>query len=288
MISSQDKAEVLVEALPWLQRLRGKIVVVKFGGNAMINQSLKSAFAQDIVFLAMCGVKVVVSHGGGPQISTALESAGIASQFKGGLRVTTPEIMTVVRNVLVNEVRSELVDLITSHGAQAVGLSGEDEKLFVAEKRGVVIDGEEVDIGLVGDVVEVNASIVKSTLERGHIPVVTSVAFDSHGQLHNVNADTAAAALATALHAEKLILLTDVQGLFRDWPTSTEIISSIASAELSQLLPTLSDGMIPKMEACLRAVNSGVSKAHVIDGRVAHSLLLELATDQGIGTEVVA
>jgi acetylglutamate kinase len=282
-----EKAAVLTEALPWIEQFHGKTLVVKYGGNAMVDDELKQAFASDIVFLRHCGVKVVVVHGGGPQISDMLARLGIDSEFRGGLRVTTPEAMDVVRMVLTGKVGRELVGLLNAHGPYAVGLSGEDAGLFTAERRTALIDGEQVDIGLVGDVVDVRPETVHDLIDAGRIPVVSTVAPDEDGQVHNVNADTAAAALATALRAEKLVVLTDVAGLYRDWPVSDEIITEIDTDELSGLLPTLSAGMVPKMEACLRAVKSGVSRATVIDGRVPHSLLLEIFTDEGIGTQVV-
>jgi acetylglutamate kinase len=282
-----EKAAVLTEALPWIKQFHGRTLVVKYGGNAMVDEGLKQAFASDIVFLRHCGVKVVVVHGGGPQISEMLGRLGIHSEFRGGLRVTTPEAMDVVRMVLTGKVGRELVGLLNAHGPYAVGLSGEDAGLFTAERRTALIDGEQVDIGLVGDVVDVRPETVQDLIDAGRIPVVSTVAPDEDGQVHNVNADTAAAALATALQAEELVVLTDVAGLYRDWPVSDEIIAEIDTDELSGLLPTLSAGMVPKMEACLRAVKSGVSRATVIDGRVPHSLLLEVFTDAGIGTQVV-
>jgi acetylglutamate kinase len=286
-VAAVEKAAVLTEALPWIKQFHGKTLVVKYGGNAMVDEDLKQAFASDIVFLRHCGVKVVVVHGGGPQISEMLARLGIDSEFRGGLRVTTPEAMDVVRMVLTGKVGRELVGLLNAHGPYAVGLSGEDAGLFTAERRTALIDGEQVDIGLVGDVVDVRPETVHDLIDAGRIPVVSTVAPDEDGQVHNVNADTAAAALATALRAEKLVVLTDVAGLYRDWPVSDEIIAEIDTDELSGLLPTLSAGMVPKMEACLRAVKSGVSRATVIDGRVPHALLLEIFTDEGIGTQVV-
>lgn len=288
MMDAPAKAKVLVEALPWLRKFSGKVVVVKFGGNAMVDPSLQAAFAEDLAFLRMCGVKVVVSHGGGPQINAALERLGIQSEFKAGLRVTTPEVMDVVRMVLAGQVQRELVGALNAHGPLAVGLTGEDGQLFTAERREAMVDGETVDIGLVGDVVSVNSAVVEALLDAGRIPVVSSIAAGIDGQVYNVNADTASAALAISLSAEKLLMLTDVPGLYRNWPESTEVVSSISVAELRTMLPSLATGMLPKMEACLRAVEGGVSKAHVIDGRVQHSVLLELITDHGIGTEVFA
>ncbi len=282
------KAATLVEALPWLERFHGKVVVIKYGGNAMTDDTLKQAFADDIVFLRLAGLKPVIVHGGGPQISTMLDRLGIDSEFRGGLRVTTPEAMDVVRMVLVGQVGRELVGLVNQHGPFAVGLSGEDAGLFTAERRGALVDGELVDIGLVGDVVDVRAEAVRDLIDTGRIPVVSSVAPDVDGIVHNVNADTAAAALAVALAAEKLVMLTDVAGLYRDWPDTSEVVSQISAKELDAMLPSLASGMVPKMEACLRAVRDGVPTATVIDGRVPHSVLLEVFTDAGIGTMVTA
>jgi len=284
---AQDKAGTLVEALPWLERFHGKVVVVKYGGNAMADDALKKAFADAIVFLRLAGLKPVVVHGGGPQISTMLGRLGIVSEFRGGLRVTTPEAMDVVRMVLVGQVGRELVGLVNRHGPFAVGLSGEDAGLFTAERRGVVVEGEDIDIGLVGDVAQVRPEAVRDLIEAGRIPVVSSVAPDRDGVVHNVNADTAAAALAVALDAEKLVVLTDVGGLYRDWPASTEVIDEIGADELSALLPHLDAGMVPKMAACLHAVRGGVPEATVLDGRLPNALLLEVFTDAGVGTMVV-
>ena len=287
MIDAAGKAAILIEALPWLERYVGKVMVIKYGGNAMIDDELKAAFAQDIVFLRMVGVKPVVVHGGGPQISAMLQRLGIASEFRGGLRVTTPEAMDVVRMVLMGQVNRELVGLLNAHGPLAVGLSGEDAGLLTAERKGIQLDGEEVDLGLVGEVTEVRPEAVLDLIKAGRIPVVATVAPDEDGLVHNVNADTAAGAIAAALGAERLIVLTDVPGLYADWPNSTEVIRQIRAADLAAMLPSLAAGMIPKMEACLAAVEAGVPKATVIDGRVPHSLLLEIFTDEGIGTMVL-
>ncbi|MBB2943051.1 acetylglutamate kinase [Actinoplanes lutulentus] len=281
------KAEILIEALPWLERFQGSTIVIKYGGNAMIDPALQAAFAADIVFLRLVGIKPVVVHGGGPQISRMLKRLGIESEFRGGLRVTTPEAMDVVRMVLVGQVGRELVGLINQHGPYAVGLSGEDAGLFTAVRRGAVIDGEEVDLGRVGDVDEVNTSAVDDLIAAGRIPVVATVAPDRDGLLHNVNADTAASALAVALGARKLVVLTDVPGLYTNWPDTSSLTSEIDADELEKLLPSLESGMAPKMEACLRAVRGGVPAAHVVDGRVAHSTLLEVFTEEGFGTMVV-
>jgi acetylglutamate kinase len=281
-----EKASILTEALPWLETYAGKIVVIKYGGNAMIDEDLKRAFASDIVFMKRCGVHPVVVHGGGPQISDMLNRLGIESEFRGGLRVTSPEAMAVVRMVLTGQVGRDLVNLINRHSTVAVGMSGEDGGLFVAERRGTVIDGEEVDLGLVGDVVAVNTEAIVGLIGAGRVPVVASIAPDVHGVVHNVNADTAAAALAIALEAERLVVLTDVEGLYQDWPSSEEIIPELSASALEELMPTLESGMVPKMEACLRAVRGGLTRATVTDGRVPHALLLEIFTNTGIGTMV--
>ena len=284
---AQSKALTLVEALPWLERFRGALVVVKYGGNAMVDDELKAAFAQDIAFLRFAGLRPVVVHGGGPQIKAMLERLGLDTEFKGGLRVTTPEVMDVVRMVLTGQVGRELVGLLNQHGPVAVGLSGEDAGLFGARRRGVVLDGEEHDIGLVGDVVEVDPAAVLDLIDAGRIPVVSTVAPDDDGQVLNVNADTAAAALAVALGAAKFVVLTDVEGLYANWPDRSSLLAEVSADELEEMLPRLQSGMVPKMEACLRAVRGGVPKATVIDGRVRHSLLLEVFTSEGTGTMVV-
>ncbi len=281
------KARVLAGALPWLKRYHGKVVVVKYGGNAMTDDTLKRAFAEDIAFLRFAGFKPVVVHGGGPQISSMLDRLGIQSEFRGGLRVTTPEAMDVVRMVLVGQVQRELVGLINDHGPLAVGLSGEDAGLFTAKPTNTIVDGEEVDLGLVGEVASVRPESVLDLVEAGRIPVISSVAPDADGLVHNVNADTAAAALAIALNAEKLLVLTDVEGLYRDWPDSDDVFQEISPESLAELMPTLAAGMVPKMKACLQAVTGGVARATVVDGREPHAVLLELFTDEGIGTQVL-
>jgi acetylglutamate kinase len=284
---SLHPAEVLAGALPWLMEYYGKVVVVKYGGNAMIDDELKKAFAEDIAFMRYAGMKPVVVHGGGPQISKMLDKLGIESEFKGGLRVTTPEAMDVVRMVLVGQVQRELVGLINQHGHIAVGLSGEDAGLFTAKATNTVVDGEEVDLGLVGEVARVRPEAVEDLVEAGRIPVISSVAPDVNGLVHNVNADTAAAALAIALGAEKLMVLTDVEGLYRDWPDSDDVIQEISPASLADLMPDLDSGMVPKMRACYDAVTGGVPRATVVDGREPHAVLLELFTKEGVGTQVL-
>jgi acetylglutamate kinase len=301
MSDAQSKAGTLIEALPWIQRFAGTTMVIKYGGNAMVNDELRRAFAEDVVFLHHVGIHPVVVHGGGPQINAMLSRLGIESEFKGGLRVTTPEAMDVVRMVLTGQVGRELVGLINSHGPYAVGLSGEDGGLLRAVRTGTVVDGEEVDLGLVGEVIGVNPEGIVDILAAGRIPVISTVAPEvtdangaagsqraqTTGQVLNVNADTAAAALAEALGASKLVILTDVEGLYANWPDRSSLISSLTASELRKLLPSLESGMIPKMEACLKAVDGGVERAHIVDGRLPHSMLLETFTTAGIGTQVV-
>jgi acetylglutamate kinase len=281
------KAATLAAALPWLMKYHGKVIVVKYGGNAMVDDALKKAFAEDVVFLRMAGFKPVVVHGGGPQISQMLDRLGIESEFKGGLRVTTDEAMDVVRMVLVGQVQRELVGLINQHGPLAVGLSGEDGGLFTAQRTNLVIDGEEVDLGLVGEVASVRPEAVLDVIEAGRIPVISSVAPDPEGAVHNVNADTAAAALAVALGAEKLLILTDVEGLYENWPDSDDVIGEISPEALAEMMPTLASGMVPKMAACLAALEGGVPRTTVVDGREPHAVLLEIFTDEGVGTQVL-
>jgi acetylglutamate kinase len=288
-LSTDAKARVLAEALPWLKQLHGRIVVVKYGGNAMTDDTLRHAFAADMAFLRNCGIHPVVVHGGGPQITAMLRRLGIdKGDFKGGFRVTTPEVLDVARMVLFGQVGRELVNLINAHGPYAVGITGEDAQLFTAVRRSVTVDGVATDIGLVGDVDQVNTAALLDLIAARRIPVVSTLAPDADGVVHNINADTAAAALAEALGAEKLLMLTDVEGLYTSWPDRDSLVSEIDTATLAQLLPTLEAGMIPKVEACLRAVTAGVPSAHVIDGRVKHCVLVELFTDAGTGTKVVS
>jgi acetylglutamate kinase len=288
------KAGTLIEALPWLDQFHGETVVIKYGGHAMTADGLRAGFAQDLVFLKHAGLRPVVVHGGGPQVTRHLDRLGIETAFTAGLRVTTEETIDIVRMVLNGKVNKDIVGLINRYGPFAVGLSGEDANLFTAERKYASVDGQNVDIGLVGEITAVDPSMVNALLDNGRIPVISSVARgDSDGPdgvstVYNVNADTAAAALAVALGAAKLVVLTDVEGLYRDWPNSDEVISQLDADDLEKLLPTLSAGMIPKMEACLTAVKGGVPRAHVLDGRLQHAILLEVFTDSGIGTMVLS
>lgn len=281
------KAETLIESLDWLREFNSKTVVVKFGGNAMVDEALQKAFAQDMAYLRFVGIRPVVVHGGGPQITARLAAEGIETEFRGGLRVTSEAAIAVIRDVLRNQIGKQLQRLIQSHGANALVLSGEDENLFLAEQTMAdTVDGP-VDVGLVGEVRAVNPRAILAALERGEIPVISSIAPDVNGRLLNVNADFAAAALAVALGAEKLIVLTDVAGLYSDWPNRESLLSEISRDELRELIPKLESGMVPKMMACLEAVEGGVPKAHVIDGREPHSILLEIFTESGVGTQVM-
>jgi acetylglutamate kinase len=283
---AQIKAQTLIESLDWLREFHGKIVVVKFGGNAMVDADLQQAFAQDMAYLRFVGIRPVVVHGGGPQITARLAEMGIQSEFRHGFRYTDEQTISVVRDVLRNQVSASLATMIEAAGASAVVLSGEDDDLFKAEKVTAKTPDGDVDLGLVGEVRTVNPRSVLAALERGSIPVISTVAPTVFGELLNVNADLAAASLAVALGAEKIMVLTDVAGLYADWPNLESLVSEITSGELRELLPRLESGMIPKMQACLAAVDGGVPKAHVIDGRQPHSILLEIFTKAGVGTQV--
>ncbi|MBO0803603.1 MAG: acetylglutamate kinase [Nocardiopsaceae bacterium] len=282
------KAAALTEALPWLHEFHGETVVIKYGGHAMTDEALRAGFAEDLVFLRYAGLRPVVVHGGGPQVTAFLERLGIESRFTAGLRVTTPEAIDVVRMVLAGKVNKDIVGLVNGHAPFAVGLSGEDANLLTAERKHAVVDGEPVDIGLVGDITDVDPGAVEALIDDGRIPIISSVARGAGGEVYNVNADTAAAALAVALGAAKLVVLTDVEGLYKDWPACSEVISRLNAGDLEAMMPALSAGMIPKMEACLTAVRGGVTRAHVLDGRLRHAILLEIFTDSGIGTMVTA
>ena len=274
------KAQTLIDSAPWIRKFQGQILVIKFGGNAMVDQALQQAFAEDIAFLQLVGIKPVVVHGGGPQISAKLATVGIESKFVDGLRVTTAESIGIIRDTLRDEISVPLAKLIEEAGASTQVLSGESEGLFTAS-----ITRE--DLGLVGVVTSVNTSVISKTIAQDLVPVISTVGPDASGQLLNVNADLAASSLAVALGAAKLVVLTDVAGLYSDWPNKDSLVSEITLGELEELLPDLESGMIPKMGACLAAVSEGVPQAHIIDGRIPHSVLLEIFTPSGIGTLVL-
>ena len=282
-LDAPDKAAVLAEALPYIRRFWGKIVVVKYGGAAMNDPALAVSFAQDIVLMLSVGMRPVVVHGGGPQIGQLMARLGMEPQFHDGLRVTDADTLEIARMVLVGKVNRDVVSSINVHGPLAVGLSGEDAGLIIASARSP-------ELGFVGDVVNVNPQIIERLLAEELIPVVATIGTDTEGQAYNVNADTAAAAIAAAMNAEKLVYLTDVPGLLGDVNDPASLIGAVTVDDLDGLLAggTLSGGMIPKIRSCVRAVRGGVIQAHIVDGRVPHVLLLEFFTREGIGTMVMA
>ncbi|HJH12394.1 MAG TPA: acetylglutamate kinase [Brevibacterium ravenspurgense] len=287
LIKAQAKAEILTEALPWIKTFSGATIVIKYGGNAMISPELQQTFADDISFLRFAGIRPIVVHGGGPQIGTMLDRLGIESEFVAGQRVTSDEAIDVIRMVLSGQVNRSIVSRINEHGSAAVGLSGEDGDLLLATPASVEVDGELTSLGRVGNITSVNTQLLHDLLDSGRVPVVCSIAAElgtSGDNPLNVNADLAAAAIAREMQADKFIMLTDVPGLYADWPDTDSLISEITPAELRELLPKLDSGMIPKMTAALDAVDAGVRQVHVVDGRTAHSVLLEVFTDLGIGT----
>ena len=280
--SPERRAAVLVETLPYIQHFSGETVVVKLGGNAMVDDELASQFAQDIVLMQSVGIKPVVVHGGAPQIGSMLDRLGMDSQFVDGLRVTDGDTLDVARMVLVGKVNRDIVSSINIHGPLAVGISGEDAGLITATSR-------HEDLGFVGEIQAVNPTIINGLLKEGHIPVVSSIGADDKGQAYNINADTVASSLAAALEAKRILYLTDIEGLRADMEDPESHISQIMSSDLQNLIDngTISGGMIPKAQACLEAVEAGVGSAHMVDGRISHVILLELFTDSGIGTMVL-
>jgi len=287
-LGPHQKAEVLIQALPWLRRFAGAVVVIKYGGHAMIDEELRRAFVEDVHFMHQVGLKPVIVHGGGPQINDMLKRLSIESTFVAGLRVTSEEALDVVRMVLTGKVQRELVNLINAEDSCAVGISGEDGGLLRARRRRPVVDGVETDIGRVGDVVEVDPTAVQNLLMAGQIPVVSSLAsdIDDPGHVLNVNADTAASALAVALQAAKFMVATDVDALYADWPNRGSIIRHLTADEAMAMVDSVDAGMKPKLEACARAVLGGVPQAHMIDGRLEHALLLEVFTTDDMGTMI--
>lgn len=293
MFSPQDTANLLVEALPYFQKFSGKTIVVKYGGNAMVSEELKAKVMQDVTLMKQVGIRPVIVHGGGPDITGFLKKVGKNTEFVSGLRVTDEETMEIVGMVLIGKVNADVVMRLNVCGNRAVGLSGVDAELIRAKKKLAVVHengGEQkVDIGHVGEVESVDASILEDNLDRGYIPVVAPIGVDEDGAQYNINADYVAAAIAGALKAEKLLLLTDVEGVYKNYEDKSSFISSLTQAEAESYIEdgTISGGMIPKVEACLTALRQGAHKTSIIDGRLPHSLLLELFTAQGIGTEIV-
>ncbi len=284
-----DKASTLLEALPYIKEYYGKTVVIKFGGNAMQNQELKESFASDVVLMRYVGMNPVVVHGGGPQITDYMQKLSLPVNFVEGHRVTDAEAMEIVKMVLIGKINKEIVSLLNDHGNLSVGISGEDGLLLVAEKK--LIQGEKgaIDLGFVGSVKKVNPLIVDNLLRDGFIPVVASIGVDEKGQSYNINADHVAGALAAALRADKLIFLTDIDGIYRDLQDPDSLISVMNIEEARSILVSgsLSEGMLPKLQGCIESLESGVKRAHIINGTIKHALLLEIYTQKGIGTMVV-
>ena len=280
--SPEKRAAVLVETLPYIQHFAGEVVVIKLGGNAMVDDELATQFAQDIVLMHSVGIKPVVVHGGAPQIGGMLDRLGMKSQFVDGLRVTDSDTLDIARMVLVGKVNRDIVSSINIHGPLAVGISGEDAGLITAKSHSK-------ELGFAGEVQDVNPSLIEGLLKEGHIPVISSIGADGNGQSYNINADTVASSLATALKAKRIIYLTDIEGLRADMENPESHISKITTSNLKEMIEsgTISGGMIPKAKACLEAIDAGVGSAHMIDGRVPHVILLELFTDSGIGTMVL-
>lgn len=281
-ITNAQRAEVLIHALPYIQKYTGKIIVVKYGGNAMINDELKRAVMGDVALLSLIGIKVVLVHGGGPEISDMLKRIGKKSEFKNGLRVTDAETAEIVQMVLAGKINKNLVNLLESIGGKAIGLSGADGQLIRAKKANE-------DLGFVGEITGINIQPVLDLLDHGYIPVVSTVGFDNEGSIYNINADTAAAAIAGALQAESLISMTDISGLLRDKDDESSLISKVNICEAPQLIKdgVISGGMIPKVECCIEAMRRGVNRVFIIDGRIPHSIIIEMLTDEGIGTMFV-
>lgn len=287
------KAEILIEAVPYIRTFHGKTFVVKYGGNAMINEELKQAVMQDIVLLKFLGVNLVVIHGGGPEITQMLNRVGKKSEFVQGLRVTDAETMEIVQMVLVGKLNKEIVSKVNLIGGKAIGLSGQDANLLVSRKTAPTMPagftGQVPDIGFVGEVVKINTTILEQLISQNYIPVISSIGVGEDGASYNINADTAAGELAAALKAEKLIMLTDIEGIFEDYQDKSSLISSLTVARARRMIQEgrIEGGMIPKVQACITALTGGVNRTHIIDGRQLHSMLLEILTDQGIGTMVV-
>lgn len=278
-ISNAQRAEVLIRALPYIQKYYNKIIVVKYGGNAMINEDLKKAVMGDIVLLSLIGVKVVLVHGGGPEISEMLNKIGKKSEFVNGLRVTDAETADIVQMVLAGKVNKSLVNLLQNTGGKAIGLSGADGHMIEAAQKNP-------ELGFVGEITDINVDIINDVLEKGYIPVISTVGCDKEGNVYNINADTAAAGIAGKLKAESLISMTDISGILRDKDDPSSLISQIVASEAPTLVRdgVISGGMIPKVECCIEAIRQGVNKVFIIDGRIPHSILIETLTDEGIGT----
>lgn len=293
--SAEDRASVLIEALPYIKRFYGKTMVIKYGGNAMINEELKAKVIQDICLMKYVGMRPVIVHGGGPEITGFLKKIGKQTEFIAGLRVTDAETVSVAEMVLVGKINSEIVSLLNNYGAKAVGLSGKDASLICAEKHlAEVYDDEQaepklVDIGYVGDVAKINTDILNTLLDQGYTPVIAPIGVGTDNESYNINADYVAGEVAGALQAEKLILLTDIEGIYRDYNDKDSLIETLTRADATAMIRegSIAGGMIPKVESCIRAIDGGAQKTHIIDGRLPHALILEVFTKRGIGTEVI-
>lgn len=293
MLKTKEEVNVLVEALPYLMQFKDKTVVIKYGGNAMINEDLKNKVLKDIVFLHCAGIRPVVVHGGGPEITSMLKKLDKKSEFVNGLRITDIETVSIAEMVLVGKINTELVNLINRQGGRAVGLSGKDNNLIMAKKHMAEVyeNGEirPIDIGFVGDVEKINVQIIEDLLDNGYIPIIAPTGVGNNGESYNINADSVAGEIAGALKAEKLLLLTDVKGIFTDYRDESTFISTLTFEKAQELMikGNIDGGMIPKVKACITALSEGARKTHIVDGREPHSILMELFTDAGIGTEVV-
>lgn len=291
--TNETKAGILIDALPYIQGFFGKTVVIKYGGNAMINEDLKKKVIQDIILMKYVGMKPVVVHGGGPDITSFLKKVGKETEFVSGLRVTDKETVTIAEMVLVGKINTDIVSLLNAQGVTAVGLSGKDGDLIKAKKHLAVVHEngvtKKVDIGFVGDVTKINTEVLNTLLDNGYIPVIAPIGVGKDNESFNINADYVAAEVAGALQAEKLLLLTDIEGIYADYHDKSSLISTLTRKEAQSMIEegAIAGGMIPKVEACLRALEAGANKTHIIDGRQPHSLLLEVFTPEGIGTEVV-
>ena len=292
-MKSLETAAVLIETLPYIQNFYGKTVVIKYGGNAMINNELKNSVIQDITLLKYVGMRPIVVHGGGPEITSVLNKFGKKTEFVSGLRVTDEETVSIAEMVLVGKINTEIVNLLNRQGSKAVGLSGKDADLIRAKKHFAEVheNGKVnmIDIGFVGEVESINTDILNTLMDSGYIPVIAPIGVGKNGESYNINADYVAGEVAGALGAEKLLMLTDVEGIYRDYQDKSSFISSLSLEEAQQMIADgdIGGGMIPKVETCIKALQGGTSKTHIIDGRQPHSILLEIFTSQGIGTQVV-
>ncbi|HZW82946.1 MAG TPA: acetylglutamate kinase [Candidatus Deferrimicrobium sp.] len=295
VLTALEKAKILIEALPYIKNFSGKTVVIKYGGNAMLDEELKKAVLTDITLMKFVGINPVVVHGGGPEINSMLKKVGKSSSFVQGLRVTDQETMEITEMVLSGKLNKEIVGLLASLGAKAVGISGKDAQLLLAEKKPMTIRDElgmeqEIDLGFVGEVTEVNTEIIETLVAKNFIPVIAPVAAGAEGESYNINADYVAGHIAGALKADKLVLLTDVEGIFADYSDKTTLLSEIKAGDVEGMIEQgiIKGGMIPKIQCCVQAIAGGVGKVHIIDGRLPHAILLEIFTDEGIGTMVTA